>query len=93
MRFATALLALTSAGCSQIAMASTITEFNRASFQTALSSAMLSGQNFDSLPLGTIVTVNGVTYTILGYRRGDELLSNDNFPQRPRLDFARFLWD
>jgi hypothetical protein len=32
MRFATALLALTSAGCSQIAMASTITEFNRASF-------------------------------------------------------------
>ena len=44
MRFATALLALTSAGCSQIAMASTITEFNRASFQTALSSAMLSGQ-------------------------------------------------
>ena len=63
MRFATALLALTSAGCSQIAMASTITEFNRASFQTALSSAMLSGQNFDSLPLGTIVTVNGVTYT------------------------------
>jgi PEP-CTERM motif len=63
MRIATVLLALASAGCSQIAMASTITEFNRASFQAALSSAMLSGQNFDSLPLGTIVTVNGVTYT------------------------------
>lgn len=63
MRIVTALLALTSAGCSQIAMASTITEFDRASFQTALSSAMLSGQNFDSIPLGTIVTVNGVTYT------------------------------
>jgi hypothetical protein len=63
MRIVTGLLALASAAYSQIATASTITEFNRASFQTALSSAMLSGQNFDSLPLGTIVTVNGVTYT------------------------------
>jgi hypothetical protein len=63
MRIAPLLLALASAGCSQIAAASTITEFSRTAFQAALSSAMLSSQDFDSLPVGTIVTVNGVTYT------------------------------
>jgi hypothetical protein len=63
MRIVPVLLALVSAGCSQIAVASTITEFNRSAFQAALSSANLSGQNFDSLPTGTIVTVNGVTYS------------------------------
>jgi hypothetical protein len=63
MRIAAIVLVLTSAGCLQTAAAATITEFDRATFQTALSGATLSGQNFDSLPLGTITTVNGVTYT------------------------------
>jgi hypothetical protein len=63
MRIITILLAVTSAGCFQVAAAATITEYNRATFQTAFSSGTLSGQNFDSLRLGTIVTVNGVTYT------------------------------
>jgi len=57
-----AILAFASAGCLPSAMAATITKFDRASFQVALASSMLSGQNFDSLPLGTITTVNGVTY-------------------------------
>src|SRR5579864_5722055 len=63
MRIITAVLAVTSAGCLQMATAATITDFNRVTFQTALSGATLSGQNFDSLPLGNITTVNGVTYT------------------------------
>jgi len=41
-------------------------ELNRATFQTALASATLSGQNFDSLSVGDITTVNGVTYTPSG---------------------------
>ena len=61
MRIFTAVLI--SAGCLQMATAATITQYNRATFQTALAAATLSGQNFDSLPLGNITTVNGVTYT------------------------------
>ena len=44
------------------ASASSINTYNRDAFQTALAANNLSGQNFDSLPLGTITTVNGVTY-------------------------------
>jgi hypothetical protein len=58
-----AVLALTSVACLQTAAAATITEYDRATFQTALSNTTLSGQNFDTLPVGTITTVNGVTYT------------------------------
>ena len=73
MRAVTVLFALTSAGCSQLAAASTITEFSRTAFQAALSSDNLSGQDFDSLPLGTIATVNGVTYTA---SMGDAIVTN-----------------
>jgi hypothetical protein len=73
MRAVIVLLALASAGCSQIAMASTITEFSRTAFQAALSSATLSGQNFDSLLTGTIITVDGVTYAPSG---GTALVTN-----------------
>lgn len=59
---AVAVLAVAS-GCLHMATAATITEYNRATFQAALASDALNGQNFDSLPLGTITTVNGVTYT------------------------------
>lgn len=62
MRTRTALVALLSIGCLQTASAGTITKYNRATFQSAVSSTGLSGQNFDALPLGTITTVNGVTY-------------------------------
>lgn len=62
MRILTILFSISVAGGLQIAPAATITEFNRATFQTALGSATLSGQNFDLLPLGTITSVNGVTY-------------------------------
>lgn len=62
MRATAAILALTSAVCLQMASATTITEYNRVTFQTALSNETLFGQNFDSLPLGTITTIGGVTY-------------------------------
>jgi hypothetical protein len=47
----------------QAASAGTVTSYDRNAFQAAVASATLSGQNFDSLPLGTITTVDGVTYT------------------------------
>lgn len=53
-------LALSSAMC---AHAGTVTEYNRTTFQTALSNATVSGQNFDTLPVGTITSIGGVTYT------------------------------
>ncbi len=64
MRTLTSLLALVGAcALSSAAHADTINQYTRAAFQTALASSALSGQNFDSLPTGTITTVNGVTYT------------------------------
>jgi hypothetical protein len=45
------------------ASAATIVSYNRAAFQTALASGTVSGQNFDSISVGTTIsTVNGVTY-------------------------------
>jgi hypothetical protein len=61
MRPVTAVFALISAGCLPIA-AATVTDYDRVTFQIALSGATLSGQNFDSLSAGNITTVNGVTY-------------------------------
>lgn len=63
MRILRILLSFSVTACLQLAVASTIVEYDRATFQTALSGATLSGQNFDSLPLGTITTVDGVTFT------------------------------
>src|SRR5579864_4277260 len=62
MRLLRVFLFLLMGGALQIASASTV-QFNRATFQTALASATLSSQDFDSLSLGDITTVNGVTYT------------------------------
>lgn len=68
-----ALLAL-AVNCSFVASAVTITSYNRAAFQTALSSGTISGQNFDSLVAGaTISTLNGVTY---GASLGSPLVTN-----------------
>ena len=93
MRAVTVLFALTSAGCSQLAAASTITEFSRTAFQAALSSDNLSGQDFDSLPLGTIATVNGGDlHGVHGRRYSDQFISNDDFAKRPRVNFIRFFW-
>ena len=66
MRILSVLASLTVGGGLQMLPAATIVEFNRATFQTALASATLSGQNFDSLSVGDITTVNGVTYTPSG---------------------------
>jgi hypothetical protein len=63
MRKSIALFAILGAAGLQAATAATITTYDRTTFHSALSSATLSGQDFDSLPLGTITTVNGVTYT------------------------------
>jgi hypothetical protein len=49
--------------CLSHAPAATITGYNRASFSTALSGGTVTGQNFDGLANGTILTtLNGVTY-------------------------------
>jgi hypothetical protein len=46
-----------------LAQAATITSYNRATFQAALSGGTVSGQNFDSISGGTVLTtLNGVTY-------------------------------
>jgi PEP-CTERM motif len=45
------------------AMAGTIKDYNRATFAAALMGGTVSGQNFDGIASGTIIsTVNGVTY-------------------------------
>ncbi|AMV39969.1 PEP-CTERM sorting domain-containing protein [Planctomyces sp. SH-PL62] len=49
------------------ASSATITTYNRAAFQTALSGGTLSGQDFDSLAAGTVLgTLDGVTYGASG---------------------------
>jgi len=63
MRIISVLASLIVVSGLQLAPAANIVEFNRNTFQTALASASLSGQNFDALPVGNITTVNGVTYT------------------------------
>jgi PEP-CTERM motif len=56
------------------ASAATITSYNRAAFQTALSGGTVSGQNFDSLANGaTLGTLNGVTY---GASAGTPIVTN-----------------
>jgi hypothetical protein len=57
------LISAVSVGGLQMARAATIVDYDRSTFQTALASTTLLGQNFDSLSLGNITTVNGVTYT------------------------------
>lgn len=50
-----------------IAPAATLTTFDRAAFQTALSGGTVSGQNFDSIAATTVLgTVDGVTYGASG---------------------------
>jgi hypothetical protein len=46
--------------CSQMAMAATITQFDRATFQTAVSGGTISEQDFDGFLAGTTLTTDGV---------------------------------
>lgn len=59
-----------------VASAATITTYDRAAFQTALSGGTLSGQNFDSIAPDTVLgTLDGVTYGASG---GDPIVT-DNY--------------
>jgi hypothetical protein len=63
------------------ASAATITTYDRANFQAALSGGTISGQNFDSIPVGTILgTLDGVTYGASG---GDPVVTNSFLTTTP----------